>query len=130
MAEKDKPAKPGRKSLFKAKGEQLPQKKLEQPGDMVSGIFMGYKVVMLDDMDSPNGQKPVRYYEFAEESNPDQLFVCSGKLMLDQAFDTAVRKMGSIERIQGKIVQFTRLQDSRLDSKRSLGNYELEIFES
>jgi hypothetical protein len=119
-----------RKSVLKVKGEQLPQKKLEQPGDMTSGLFVGYKVISLDDMDSANGKKDVRYYEFAEEGNSDKRFVVSGKLMLDQAFDTAARKLGGVDRMKDKIVQFTRLEDTRLDARRSLGNYEIEVFEA
>lgn len=129
MAE-TKPKPNARKSLLKLKGEQLPQKKLENAGDIVSGVFLGYKVIMLDDMDSPNGQKPVRYYEFHEEGNEDAQFVVSGKLMLDQAFDTAVRKMKGIDKLQGKFLEFSRQADTKLDAKRSLGNYMIEIFES
>ena len=128
MADKPKEP-PKRKSLIKLKGEQLPQKKLESPGDLVEGIFLGYKTVMLDDMDAPNGQKPVRYYEFHEDGNDDLQFVCSGKLMLDQAFDTTVRKLKGIDRIIGKFVQFSRQPDTKLDAKRSMGNYTVEVFE-
>ena len=129
MASDNKESKPKRKSVFKVQGEQYPQKKLEYPGDVVEGVFLGYKVVMLDDMDAPNGQKPVRYYEFHEEGDEDKIFVCSGKLMLDQAFDTAVRKLKGIDRITGKFVQFSRQADKKLDAKRSLGNYTIEVFE-
>ena len=127
---KNQPKPKERKSIFKAQGEQYPQKKLERPGDMTSGVFLGYKVISLDDMDSPNGKKDVRYYEFHEEGNEDKMFVVSGKLMLDNAFDTAVRKLGGIDRLKNCIVQFTRDPDSRLDAKRSMGNYTIEVFEA
>src|SRR6516162_732866 len=102
-------AKKKRKSKLVIKGEQAPQKKLEGPGDSILGYFQGYKIAMMADSQVDGGKKAVRYYQFHEEDDDTKRFVVSGRLMLDDAFDQVVTKLGGIDALLGELVEFRRL---------------------
>src|SRR4029077_14408859 len=125
----DKPG-PARQSKLPIKGGQAPQVKLEVAGDSAIGFYHGYKIADLPDTNHPGGTKAVRFYEFREEEDELKKFVVSGRLMLDEAFDAVVAKLGGVENLVGELVQFTRLADTRLTGKKRMGNYEIEVFES
>jgi len=120
-----------RKVKIQKKGEQLPQKKLEKPGDEVIGFFQGYKLVSFDDDKSETGKKAVRYYEFTEEDDEKKRFVVSGRLMLDQAVDDIAREQeDGMDSLKGELVSFSRLPDTKLSGKKKLGNYQVTIYET
>lgn len=120
-----------RKVKVQKKGEQLPQKKLEKPGDEIIGFFQGYKLVSFDDDRSETGKKAVRYYEFTEEEDEKKRFVVSGRLMLDQAVDDIAREQEEgLDSLKGELVCFRRLPDTKLTGKKKLGNYEVLVYET
>lgn len=118
------------KVKMKVKGEQAPQKKLEGPGDTVIGIYQGYKVSMLDDDNADDGKKPVRFYEFRETDDQTKRFVVSGRLMLDDAFDRVFEEFKGSDGLKGEMVRITRVADTKLDPKRRMGNFEVEVYET
>ena len=125
------PSSSERKIRAQKKGEQLPQVKLEKPGDEASGYFQGFKIAMLDDEKA--GKKPVRYYEFVDVIDPKKRFVVSGRLMLDMAYDDVLRDIQETDpdfHMEGELITLRRLDTTKLKGGRTLGNYEVIVYES
>ena len=118
-----------RKSKFKVQGEMPPLKKLEGAGDSAIGIFQGIKIQEIKDKET-GITKNIRFYLFREEDDEKKKFVCSGRMMLDQAFDDIAALAGCVDHLEGELIEIRRLKDTKRDGAKRLGNYEIEVFET
>lgn len=123
------PATKPRKSKFKVVGEMPPLRKLEGAGDSAIGIFQGIKAQEIKDKET-GVQKMVRFYLFREEDDEKKKFVVSGRMMLDQAFDSVAELAGGVDVLEGEVMEFRRLKDTKRDGAKRLGNYEVEVYET
>lgn len=97
-----------------------------EAGDEIAGVFQGEKEITITD--SKKGTtKDVRVFMF-RDSKGDK-FVVLGRTMLDQAFDDMYEAEGGYEKVIGLNVQINRGQDKKLPGKRTMGTYELSVWE-
>lgn len=107
-------------------GELPEQAKLEE-GDVVSGIFVGMKIITIKDQNTKQ-DKDVRVYTFKDKVG--EKFAVLGRTMLDTAFDNVFENEGGDpSSIIGLVVRIERGKDTKLKGGRTLGNYDIKCWD-
>lgn len=97
-----------------------------EPGESVEGVFQGEKTITIQDQ-KKREEKEVRLYQFRDPEG--KRFVVLGRTMLDEAFDNMYAAEGGYEKAVGLNVKIERGQDEKLSNNRSMGTYELSVWE-
>lgn len=97
-----------------------------EPGDQIEGVFQGEKEVSITDHNT-GVKKDVRVYQFRDRDG--KKFVVLGRFMLDQGFDELYEKEGGHDKVVGCNIAISRGDDEKLPGKRTMGTYELTIWE-
>lgn len=97
-----------------------------EAGDSIEGVFQGEKEIQITDQNT-KAKKDVRVFQFR---SPDgERFVILGRSMLDQAFDDLYEAEGGEEKAIGLNMRITRGEDKKLPGKRTMGMYEINVWE-
>lgn len=109
----------------KYRGEMPPSVTLEV-GKSIEGTFQGMKVVTITDQNTEE-EKDVRVYTFRDSKG--KKFAMLGRAGLDATFDDLFQKEGGPEKCAGLNMRIERVQDTKLSRNRSMGNYDVAVWE-
>lgn len=118
------PRKPERKErTYKA---DLPKSVPLDAGNEVEGVFQNAKSTTITDKRTKE-EKEVMVYTFRDAKGVR--FAVLGRFNLDMAFEEVFEREGGMEKCQGLNMRITRGDDSKLSGGRTMGNYEISVWE-
>ena len=97
-----------------------------EAGESVEGVFQGEKEVTITDQNTKE-KKDIKVYQFRDSNG--KKFVILGRAMLDQAFEDMYESEGGHEKCIGLNIRVARGEDKKLPGKRTMGTYELSVWE-
>jgi hypothetical protein len=121
---KDRGKTPARSRSYKA---DMPAKVSISVGESFTGVFQSAQEIEITD--KKTGQlKPVMQYLFRDEKG--QKCGMLGAFQLDMCFEEVFEKEGGQEKVQGLKMTINRGDDSKLPGKRTMGNYEITVWDA
>lgn len=115
-----------RKNERTYKGKQSPSVAINKPGDSFTGAFQDAKEIEITDSRTKEVKWVMRYLFRDKDGNKMAIL---GRAMLDAAFDDVFEREGGMEKCQGLMMEVRRGDDSKLSGGRTMGNYEIAVWE-
>ena len=94
--------------------------------DSIEGVYQGEKTITITDQNTKE-KKDIRMFQF--RTSAGDRFVILGRTMLDQAIDEMYEAEGGEEKCIGLNMRISRGADEKLPGKRTMGTYEIEVWE-
>jgi len=115
-----------RRKIRVYKGEMVPMRELNESGS-IEGTFQGSKLVEITDT-LTKAKKEVQRYLFRDDHGIK--FVILGRFMLDTAMEEVFEREGGEEKCIGLQMRIERGEDSKLKGNRTMGNYQVSVWEN
>ncbi len=120
--QQQQPAHPRSRTYKGSTGEMISL----EPGKSFTGTFQGAKEITITDRKT-HEDKQVMRYSFRDENG--KRFVILGAVQLDVAFEEVFEGEGGQEKCLGLMVKIERGEDMKLPGKRTMGTYEVSVWE-
>lgn len=125
MAQRDQTPKP-RGKVRKYKTESGDLVRALDEGKSFTGCFQRADSIEITDQNT-HKKKDVMRYTFRDSNGAKKVLL--GAYQLDESFAEVFKKEGGQEKCQGLMMRVDRLKDTKLSGDRSMGNYEISVWE-